>query len=305
MIWNFKAPSVKISIYQGVLDAIFDECDRYDADETGGRIVGLYRRKGKKLEIEASGVIEPGPDARRTSTSFFQDGDYQEKVFRTIEEESPEIEHLGNWHTHHVNGYPTLSSGDIATYHRIVNHEKHNTDFLYALLVVAKTADSKDRYAVKHYLLRRGEPSVQEIPHSQINIMNRKPVWPRNQAGNASTIKQQDSALKITMNQERARDKEVFAELYPDLKPYLSKSAGVIYWKGMLDLIDCTAIDLILMETEENGELAYSINALGSIASSFETTKLYSDRFFKTARLAVWQFEIDMNREIFRKQLGC
>ena len=42
------------------------------------------------------------------------------------------IEHLGNWHTHHVNGYPNLSGGDVATYRRIVNHELHNLDFFYA-----------------------------------------------------------------------------------------------------------------------------------------------------------------------------
>ena len=59
--------------------------------------------------IQAKGVIEPGPNARRTRTSFFQDGDHQTEVFRRIEAEDPSIEHLGNWHTHHVNGYPTLS----------------------------------------------------------------------------------------------------------------------------------------------------------------------------------------------------
>ncbi len=304
MIWNFKGPSVKISIYQGVLDAIFDECDRYDADETGGRIVGIYQSKGKKLEIEVSGMIEPGPDARRTSTSFFQDGDYQEKVFRTIEEECPEIEHLGNWHTHHVNGLATLSSGDIATYHRIVNHEKHNTDFLYAVLVVAKTTGPKDRYVVKHYLLRRGDPSVHEVPHSQINIINRQPIWPHSQAGSAATIKQHDSAFKITINQERARDKEMFSEMYPNLKPYFSKSVGVIYWKGILNLIDGTVIDLIVMEYEEKGKLSYSINIVGSGASSYETSKLYADRTFKSARMAVWLFERDLNREIFLKTSG-
>ena len=82
-----------------------------------------------------AGVIEPGPEARRTRTSFFQDGDYQTEVFRRLEEQDPAIEHLGYWHTHHVNGYPRLSGGDVATYRRIVNHELQNLDFFYALLV--------------------------------------------------------------------------------------------------------------------------------------------------------------------------
>ena len=34
------------------------------------------------LLIRALGVIEPGPNARRSPTSFFQDGEYQTEVFR-------------------------------------------------------------------------------------------------------------------------------------------------------------------------------------------------------------------------------
>ena len=41
-----------------------------------------------------SGVIEPGPNAQRTQTYFKQDGEYQEKIFREIEERVPSIEHL-------------------------------------------------------------------------------------------------------------------------------------------------------------------------------------------------------------------
>ena len=103
---------------------------------------------------------------RRSPTSFFQDGEYQETIFRKIEAEHTEIEHLGNWHTHHVNGLNTLSSGDIETYKRIVNHEKHNTDFFYALLVVSKnqTFYNRERYLMKHFLFKRGESLVYEDP---------------------------------------------------------------------------------------------------------------------------------------------
>src|ERR1700730_15426512 len=103
-----KRNAITVTVAQGVLESIFDECDKYDADETGGRLLGTYRRKGSGFEVNCHGVIGPGPGARRSSTSFFQDGDYQEQVFRSIEAANPEVEHLGNWHTHHVNGFPTL-----------------------------------------------------------------------------------------------------------------------------------------------------------------------------------------------------
>ena len=101
--------------------------------------------------------MSPGPNAQRSPTYFLQDGDYQEKLFRAIEASHPDIEHLGNWHTHHVNGYPTLSGGDKTTYFKTVNHEKHNTDFFYALLVVSKNRGGNPRYEVKHFFFRRGD----------------------------------------------------------------------------------------------------------------------------------------------------
>ena len=164
-----------------VLESIFDDCDRYDHDETGGRILGEFRRAADgSLEVTVTGVIEAGPKARRSSTSFFQDGDYQAEIFRQIETANPEVEHLGNWHTHHVNGFPTLSGGDIATYRRIVNHEKHNLDFFYALLVVSRMSggEAASRYSVKHYILLRGDDAVYEVDPADVIITRKAPVWP-------------------------------------------------------------------------------------------------------------------------------
>src|SRR5579859_1975016 len=105
-----------VSIAKEALESIFDECDQFDSHETGGRLIGSYEQKEGRYSIRLLGVIGPGPNAERSATSFFQDGAYQEKIFRLIEESLPEIEHLGNWHTHHVNGLSSLSSGDKATY---------------------------------------------------------------------------------------------------------------------------------------------------------------------------------------------
>jgi hypothetical protein len=137
--------------------------------ETGGALIGTYRGSPRTgLFINCDGVIDAGPYARRTRTSFFKDGEYQERMFREIENERPEIEHLGNWHTHHVNGYPTLSPGDCATYHKNVNSLNHNTDFFYAFLVIEKLGFK--RYKTKHFIVYRGNPSEYEIPATQVVI---------------------------------------------------------------------------------------------------------------------------------------
>ena len=167
--------SVRVEIAERALESVFEECDRYDSDETGGRMLGHFALEGNTLVVRAHGVIEPGPNAKRTRTSFFQDGDYQTEVFRRIEAQDPTIEHLGNWHTHHVNGHPSLSGGDIATYRRIVNHKLHNLDFFYALLVTARLEGQSGlgRYAVRHYVLFRGDNDVYEVDPKDVRITGR------------------------------------------------------------------------------------------------------------------------------------
>lgn len=178
---NNAYKEVRVVMHEPVLQAIFDECDLHDYAETGGRLVGTYRTEPEShIELTVSGMIEPGPEAKRTPTSFFQDGKHQERVFRHLELELPELEHLGNWHSHHVNGYPTLSEGDKVTYHRIVNHPKHNTDFFYAILVVKKNPRRcRSRYSVKHFVLFRNQSGETELSPSQVQIVSRPIIWPQ------------------------------------------------------------------------------------------------------------------------------
>ena len=90
------ADTVTISMRAKVLGSIFDDCDRYDHDETGGRIIGVFHHTPDgSLHINVNGVIDAGPKARRSNSSFFQDGDYQTQIFRQLETAHPEIEHLG------------------------------------------------------------------------------------------------------------------------------------------------------------------------------------------------------------------
>lgn len=302
-MFNWKRPKVKISIARGVLDAIFDECDQFDVDETGGRIIGTYRRKGTHYDIEVLGVIGPGPNARRTRTSFFQDGEYQESVFRSVEKQHPEIEHLGNWHTHHVNGLSSLSSGDETTYRTIVNHHKHNTDFFYALLVVQKAPGRDERYKVKHYFLRRDDDVVYEIPEWQVRIADKPVLSPVTGDRVLPAIRPlREPEILGDANPERVKDQEFFTEFYPSLRPVFSKSLGAPYWKGRLDLIDGSQTDVLVIEHMNGGKRFYSISIGGQKLSGFELSPSYEDRIFKSARHAVLQLERDLNRNIYRNK---
>jgi Domain of unknown function (DUF6908) len=151
----------------------------------------LLETDNRSLQITVKALIDSGPQARRSAVSFFQDGEYQERIFREIESRHPDIEHLGNWHTHHMNGLQHLSSGDLATYHRIVNHPNHNTDFFYALLVTTKRRGTEPltRYEIKHYLFRRNDPKAYEIPARAVQVVDEPdaPIRERVQVAPAQT----------------------------------------------------------------------------------------------------------------------
>jgi hypothetical protein len=121
------------------------------------------------LFITVEGVIAAGPKAVRTAVSFFKDGEYQEQMFRKVEAHRSNIYHLGNWHTHHVNGLETLSRGDCQTYRKHVESQNHATDFWYAFLVTTKRLGW---YTVKHFILFRGDGAVHELRSLQMSVID-------------------------------------------------------------------------------------------------------------------------------------
>jgi molybdopterin/thiamine biosynthesis adenylyltransferase len=163
----------QITLPAAALDAIFAECDRFEDEETGGRLVGSLVTSSDSIELEVRGLIDAGPKTRRTRVSLFQDGEHQESVFREVERQSPGIQHLGSWHTHHMNGLETLSHGDVETYLRTVNHPAYDADVFYALLVTKrnKSGDAQNRFCVKHFLFCRGHERLWELPASHVHIV--------------------------------------------------------------------------------------------------------------------------------------
>lgn len=294
-----RAKNVQVVLPKSALEAVFDECDRYDADETGGRVLGTYEQRGGKLFINVSGIIEPGPGARRTAVSFFQDGAYQEKVFREIEEREPSIEHLGNWHTHHVNGYPNLSGGDIETYRRIVEHENHNTNFFYALLVVAKHRgkDSLARYAFKNYVFRRGDSRIYEVDRRAIRIVETPLVWP------PSTTATKAAGATSGARPEKSRfyDQEMLRDFFPEVAPYMSKQLGV-YWRGSVELIDRSRVEIVVVEDASAAHLSYTVAIRNPPKALAEAAGRLAGNTFPSARVGLFEAERACNRALYEKK---
>lgn len=298
-----KKVVVSVTIPSKVLSEIYDECDHYDIDETGGRLIGTYKQTGAQYDITVSGVLGPGPNATRSRTSFFQDGTYQEQMFRAIEAKHPEIEHLGNWHTHHVNGYPTLSGGDITTYLRTVNHQNHNTDFFYALLVIKKNTKGNPRYNIKHFFFRRDDATAYEIPDSQVQIVD----VPETLMMETDLPEPTDDSTLVSENRpmvERAKDQEFFGQFYPGLKAMVAKTAGTLYWKGFIELADGSRPTIAAIENTDPDDPCYAITAADENPTIASVKASYKLLQFKSARHAVIQLERDLNRAIYESCKG-
>lgn len=264
-----RADNIRLVVRKGVLDHVFDECDRYDRDETGGRIIGTVAEQSDgTLVLDIQGVISAGPNAKRSPGSLFQDGDYQERAFRSIEDAHPGILPLGSWHTHHVNGYPTLSQGDVTTYERTVNHENHPLDCFYALLVTQRVRGRK-RYHVRHYVMLRGDGQhVYEIDRAAITLQPKPALTPelnpdgeqdathgvrhRSDTPPPGASHEQDAP---SSNPARAEGHEILSALYPGLVPFRSKKLGTVYWRGVTTFADGRRVNALVLE---QGPSSYS-----------------------------------------------
>lgn len=297
-----KADDINLVIPRSALEIVFDECDRYDADETGGRILGTYKNHGNVLTIEVNGVIEPGPNAHRTATFFKQDGIYQERVFREVEEREPSIEHLGNWHTHHVNGLRNLSNGDIETYRRTVEHQNHNTDFFYALLVIERKHGKTglQRYIFKNYVLRRGDSQLYEIPANALTLIDAPLVWPS--VSDIPGLKKRVTGKnEDALRTNRVYDRDIISQFYPKVGPFKSKELG-IYWRGSIPLIDGSELEVIVLEDDSGAVPEYNITLRNPPETLLRSTKAVRKEVFASCRAALVTTERMCNAELYEKR---
>lgn len=327
MIFSKKACEIELRISRSVLENVFDECDRHDRDETGGKIIGTFVQRKGKFDILVCGVIDAGPNTRRTPTSLFQDGEYQAQMFRAIESQHPEVEHLGTWHSHHVNGYPELSSGDIETYRRVVNHELHNPPFFYALLVVSRSHGDL-RYKVKHYVLFRGQQAVFEIPSRNVRIVDTPRVWlptigktkglatrlatkghSEFEEGNAFAEVDCRHWYRLGYVADQPRETDAYTagafhrilkDLYADLAPFYSPATSSIYWKGTLQTIDGANAQVRVFQVEQNGQSGFVASMMGS--SRFASRALRT-AIRPTPFQAVHELERELNNLVFASRV--
>ena len=154
---------------------------------------------------------------------------------------------------------------------------------------------------MKHYILRRGDDRVFEIPDSRVKIVKRDLLWP--QAPSAplqSRALESDPAARDRFGvvPQRAYDRDILAEFYAGFKPYASKTLG-LYWRGLLELMDGTSVEVMLKEDATAQTPVYSMILKGAPDVLTDTAANLQLERFGSARAALLTAERTCNRALY------
>lgn len=100
-----------------VVGDLLSEAWRAWPNETGGVLLGISGARGSVVRA----VIGPGPAAEHARMSFLPDTDWQRAEVARLWTTAPELEYLGDWHTH-PGGSPGLSALDRKTLRSIAEY---------------------------------------------------------------------------------------------------------------------------------------------------------------------------------------
>ncbi len=251
-----KGPfTLLVEIYSEVPPEMLSQINAFPSVEAGGKYIGRlkkeFKAKGKKwadqLEdnsIEIIHFIDPGPKAKRSAVELLPDGEYQERVFRAIEAQHPDVEHLGSWHSHHPNGLRELSAGDIRGYFETVNEPNYNLDLFVATLITSKEGFASAR----HFLFIRGESDYYECSPGSVKVVSKKNPYDLilktfRRAPSFHKVERQKCDSPSTPShwyqtpegkQTLKEDREFFTDLADGFKSL--KRGDTLIWRGTINL---------------------------------------------------------------------
>ena len=182
-----------------------------------------------------------------------------------------------------------------------MNHELHNLDFFYALLVTSRRERRAglERYAVRHYLFFRGDDEVYEVGEANVRITDEPIVWPKD-ISVATEQQQSVDGQKVRARDVRVHDERILKVMYPTLKPRLSKRSRTFFWKGSLPLVDGTEAQIRILEVEDNDELVY----YPTVSPTSAEVEQLCETPYQSASEAVRALELMLNRAIYESVAG-
>jgi len=251
--------------------------------EEGGKFLGRVIQQGKNILFDVQTYLDSGPRVSNSETHLVPDGEYQENLFRIVEGYDPEIEHVGSWHSHHCNGYPELSEGDIRGYINNVNHKDYNLDWFFVLLV---TQVRGQQIQAKYYAFHRGDRNHYSISGEHIRTVNSVHLYDnvlreaelatlshRKQGRKEIRIESKSNLVEEKLLSIRAEDKAWFNQRFPSAHVVRNNRDNSLSWKWSL-LIDRETMGLIytypLSSSKKLGKASFKIEFRREQIADFE-----------------------------------
>lgn len=194
--------------------------------EEGGKLIGKIIETENEYVLQIDSFLDSGPNIDHSSTHIYPDGPYQESLFRICESFDPEIEHLGSWHSHHCNGLPELSHGDISGYRKNVNNKDYNLDIFLAILIPKLSDDYHD---YRFYVFFRNKIKHFEIDPKDVQIINEEFELEKmlenieEKSFNKRKIDEQYNLAE--------QDKDMLKAYFPNVQCLLNKKKKRLYWR--------------------------------------------------------------------------
>jgi len=291
--------SVSVEIFEPVIGRIKASLISSDIEE-GGKFLGTIIENKHQLKIKIFSYIDAGPRVSNSQTHIVPDGEHQEYLFRIIEGYDPNIEHIGSWHSHHCNGYPELSPGDIQGYKHNVNDRNFNLNWFFVMLI---TKVSKHGVEAKYYLFQRGSENFYELDKTDVSIVNQEykyeNILREVEQSTYSHRNQNRSELPTTDYREnnrtwenfmmdiRAEDKAWIEKNFRLYRTYRNKKDDSIYWRVNVPLSDRDNLEVTYAyptksDVEKHASVVVYYQSQEVLRSKID---LDENRFEKIARL--------------------
>ena len=134
-----------------------------------------------------------------------------------------------------------------------------------------------------------------------IKLVDTPLIWPAGAEHGCDKHDGNPKTHRLRVNPGRAFDKDILTEFYRGVRPFSSEKLGM-YWRGPLELLDGSSVEVVLIEDSAAANTTYSMTmrsapaALKSIADELATVE------FPSARAALITAERSCNRELYRQQ---
>jgi len=300
---DFSDVDVSVTIFDTVEKRIQHVISNSQIEE-GGKFIGKIERPRKsKLLITVENYIDSGPRVDNSQVQLLPDVDYQEKIFRILEIFDSSIDFIGTWHSHHCNGLPHLSDGDIQGYFEMVNNSRYKVEYFFVLLVTGLKGYQLEK---KYYLFRRGEERYFELSDdSEVKFIHEaSKLEPILQVAEEMSFANRNSGLRYNhsstktktnvsfssatndpLQKVRSEDYNWILEHYPDAKLFRTKNDGSLEWKWSIKDPNLDVIIKVkykyLSNNYSNKQALLDIHKISKGAICTEKLQLDSTRFEK------------------------